>query len=126
MRDADGRSVGEQMAVAIGAGDRAGLLALLAPDLDFRAMTPARFWEASSADEVADVVLGTWFGGDRHLDSLEQLDTDVMADRERVGYRFRATTPDGPTLVEQQAYLGVEDGRVTWLRVMCTGFRPVA
>lgn len=124
MDDGQRRSVGEQLALAIGAGDREALLALLAPDLDFRAMTPAKFWESCCAEEVADVVLGTWFGGDRHLDSLEQLDTDVMADRERVGYRFRATTPDGVTLVEQQAYLGVEAGRVTWLRIMCTGFRP--
>jgi hypothetical protein len=126
MDDVAGQSVGEQMARAIGAGDREALLELLAPDLDFRAMTPLRFWESRSAEEVADIVLGTWFGGDRHLDALEQLDTDVMADRERVGYRFRATTPEGVTLVEQQAYVGVDAGRVSWLRIMCTGFRPTA
>lgn len=117
-------SLGEQLARAAASGDRTALLALLAPELDFRAMTPSRFWEATTSAEVADIVLDTWFGPGRQIDAIEQIDGDVVADRERVGYRFRATTQDGPTVVEQQAYLGVEGGRITSLRIMCTGFRP--
>ena len=121
----DERSGGVRWAQGIATGDREVLLALLAPEVDFRAMTPMRFWEASAPSDVLDAVLGTWFGGDRHIEAVELVDTDVMADRERVGYRFRATTPEGPSLVEQQAYLGVDDGRISWLRIMCTGFRPL-
>jgi hypothetical protein len=27
--------------------------------------------------------------------------------------------------VEQQAYLSERDGRIGWLRVLCSGYRPV-
>ena len=48
----------------------------------------------------------------------------MVADRERVGYRFSVTNPDGDFLVEQQAYLEERDGRICWMRVVCSGFRP--
>jgi hypothetical protein len=31
---------------------------------------------------------------------------------------------DGQNLVEQQAYLSERDGRIGWLRIMCSGYRP--
>jgi hypothetical protein len=48
-----------------------------------------------------------------------------VGDRERVGYRFRVRNPDGLFVVEQQAYLSGSDGRIEWMRVVCSGFRPV-
>jgi hypothetical protein len=116
---------GERLARALAGSDRIGLLGLLAPQLNFRALTPGGLFEASSAMEAADIMLGTWFGGNRRIDAIERIETDTVADRERVGYRFRATTENGDTLVEQQAYLEVDDGVITSLRVLCTGFRPV-
>lgn len=122
---ATGTSLGERFAAAVAAKDRAALLELLAADVDFRAMTPAKFWEASSATDVVDVITGTWFGPDRRIDAVERVEHDVVVDRERTGYRFRVTLAEGPHVVEQQAYLGADEaGRVTWLRIMCTGFRP--
>ena len=50
--------------------------------------------------------------------------TDSFADRERVGYRFRVRNPDGLFEVEQQAYIEERDGRIGWMRVLCSGFRP--
>lgn len=41
-----------------------------------------------------------------------------------MGYRFSVTNPDGRFLVEQQAYLEPRDGRIGWMRVVCSGFRP--
>jgi hypothetical protein len=35
------------------------LVALVAPDVDFRAMTPGRFWEADSPQRVVHEVLST-------------------------------------------------------------------
>ncbi len=108
------------------AKDASALLTLLAPQVDFRAMTPGRFWEASSADElVKDVILGHWFDGSDRIDAIEGIESDTVVDRERVGYRFRVTNDDGAFIVEQQAYLGVENDTVTWLRIMCSGFRPL-
>jgi hypothetical protein len=115
---------GERFARAVSVCDRAALLEILAPDLDFRAMTPGRSWEATSAAEALDAILGTWFGGSRRITAVESIECDSIADVERVGYRFRAVDGDRESIVEQQAYLEVDDGIVTWLRIMCTGFRP--
>jgi hypothetical protein len=118
--------IGERFARAIAAKDAPALLGLLAPEVDFRAMTPVRFWESNSAVEVVDdVVFGKWFEPTDAIESIEGIENDVVMDRERVGYRFRVTNADGAFVVEQQAYLGVQDDRIAWLRIMCTGYRPV-
>jgi hypothetical protein len=52
------------------------------------------------------------------------LETGSLVDRDRVAWRFAVTTPDGPHLVEQQAYYSATDGRISWMRVICSGFRP--
>lgn len=115
---------GQRYAEAVASGDRDGLLAVLAPQLDFRAVTPSKTWAATTADEVADVVLGTWFfGNGRQVEAAEEIEISTVGDSERVGYRLRATTPDGPAVVEQQAYVDCDDdGRVTSLHIVCSGF----
>jgi hypothetical protein len=118
--------MGARLGKAIATKDRAGLLDVLAPELDFRAMTPSKFWEAQTASEVVDeVVLGKWFEPTDHIDALDDLQTSTVADRDRVAYRLRVSNEEGTFLVEQQAYFAVEDDRITWLRIMCSGYRPV-
>jgi hypothetical protein len=53
------------------------------------------------------------------------VETDVVGDRERVGYRFTVNNPKGRFVVEQQAYLDAPRGRIAWMRVVCSGFRPI-
>jgi hypothetical protein len=53
------------------------------------------------------------------------VETDSFADRERVGYRFRVRNPEGLFRVEQQVYIGERDGRIGWMRSVCSGYRPV-
>jgi hypothetical protein len=119
-------AVGERFARAIAAKDAPALLDVLAPDVDFRAMTPGRFWEANSAKEIVDdVIFGRWFDSSDRIDALESVESGTVADRERVVYRFRVTNADGAFLVEQSAYYEVIDDRISWLRVMCAGYRPV-
>jgi hypothetical protein len=36
-----------------------------------------------------------------------------------------ATTQDGDFVVEQQAYIEERDGQIGWMRVVCSGFRPL-
>ncbi len=100
------------------------MLRLFHPKLDFRAVTPRFSWEADSAETVIDSVFTKWFGDDE-IRSIERLETDSFPDRTRVGYRFALTNADGAHLVEQQAYIGAEDGRITFLRIVCSGKRPV-
>jgi len=120
-----GDSLGRAFAEALGAKDAAGLKALLHPDVNFKAMTPGRFWEAGSADEVVDeVMLGTWFEPSDEIVEIVSIETDDVANAERVGYRFLVTNLTGRFVVEQQAYLESKDGRIDWLRIMCAGYRP--
>jgi hypothetical protein len=117
-------SIGEQFARAFAAKDAGALRDLLAPDVDFRALTPYKFWESDSAAEVVDnVILGHWLERADHVDALESVEHDVVVDREHVGYRLRGTNGDGPFVLEQQAYYTVADGRIAWLRIMCSGYR---
>lgn len=116
--------LGTQWAEALAGKDNAAVQALLHPELDFHAMTPGRVWDAESPSDVVDTV-NTWFGEDDEIESLEVLETDAFADRQRVGYRLRIRNGDGLHLVEQQAYLTERDGRIGWLRVMCAGYRPI-
>ena len=115
---------GQEFAEALAAKDAARLTEVLAPDLDFRALTPNRAWEVSTADGFVTDVLPVWFEKNDHIDELQMLDTASVGDRERMGYLFHGHNGDGPFIVEQQAYYEADDGRITWLRVLCSGFRP--
>ena len=91
-------SLGQRLARALADKDEAALRGVLADDVDFRGLTPGRSWEASSPDEVGDTA--------------------------RVGYRFDVDNPDGQHVVEQQVYYRGDSGRITYARVVCSGFRP--
>jgi hypothetical protein len=121
-----GRELGELFATSLARKDRDALVALFADSVDFRGMTPSRVWEAESATAVIDdIVLGCWFEPSDHIESLESVETSDIADRSRVGYRLLVRNDDGLHLVEQQAYLAETDRRIGWLRIMCSGYRPL-
>ena len=119
-------SVGVDFAHALAAKDPERLLGLLHPDIEFRALTPRRSWEADGPEAVLSVLLGHWFEEADDIQAVERLESDGFADRERVGYRLRVGNPEGVFLVEQQAYLSERDGRIAWMRVLCAGYRPVS
>jgi SnoaL-like protein len=120
-------TLGERFARAFAAKDRDTIRALLAEDIDFRGMTPRRFWEATSPDGVLDVLFANWVEDSDHVDGLEYVEQGAdVVDTHHVAYRLAISTPDGPHLMEQQAYYRAEDGRMSYLRVMCSGFRPTA
>jgi hypothetical protein len=111
-------------AQALADKDTERLRDLLHPELDFRGMTPGRVWEAADVDDVIKVI-GTWFDDHDHIERVESIETDGFADRQRAGYRLLVRNDDGLHLVEQQAYLSDRDGRIGWLSVLCSGYRPV-
>ena len=117
-------TLAQDLADAVAAKDRARLIRLMHPGVDFRGMTPGRIWEAEGPDDVA-AAFGQWFEDDDHIEAVEHVETDAFADCQRVAYRFRVRNPDGVSLVEQQAYLSERDGRIGWLGVMCSGYRLV-
>jgi len=119
--------VGIRFAKAFAAQDASALLDVLRPDVDFRALTPGRAWEASSAKEVVDgIMFGHWIHPSDHVEALEWVEPGRSAGpRHRVGYRLRVRNDDGAFVIDQQAYFEADNERITWLRVMCSGWVPV-
>lgn len=102
--------------------DRA--VAALHPEVDFRAMTPKRIWEAEDAAAV-EPILRKWLDDpDETTESVEATEPSSIANTVRVGWRARLTTPDGPRVFEQQAYVRERDGLIGWIRIVCTGKIP--
>ncbi len=116
--------LGKAFAEAVARKDFADVAALIDSEIDFRGLTPNRNWEASGADAVLEIVLAQWFEDSDEIEQVVSLETDAFADCQRVSYRFHVRNPDGEFLVEQQAYYTEQDGRITWMRVLCSGFRP--
>jgi hypothetical protein len=120
------KHVGESFARALAAKDSAGLKALLRPDIDFRAMTPTRFWESNDVDGIVDdTILGTWFTPPRRIAELVAVETGSIGNLESVAYRFLVSRPDGQFTIEQQAYYETDGSTISWMRLMCSGFLPV-
>jgi hypothetical protein len=126
MPDAATTAIGLRFVEALAAKDREALAALLHPEIDFRALTPNRVWEARDRDAVLAILLRDWFHADVDVDELVLAGTDAFADREQVRFRFRGRNADGPMVVEQQAFLTERDGAIGWMRLVCSGQRPAA
>jgi hypothetical protein len=118
--------IGERFARALADKDAVRLKALLRSDVDFRAMTPGKFWEASDVGVIVDeTLLGTWFDPERRIIDILAIDSDSLDSLDRVGYRFKVERPDGEFTVEQQAYYRTDGEKISYLRIMCTGFLPL-
>ncbi len=118
-------TLGERFAVALAAKDAEALRTILAPDIDFKGLTPRKFWETREFDELIDIFFGTWFSVDKKIQGIAALEVgEAVGDIQRVGYRLDVATPGGPHTVEQQAYYTEQDGRLVYLRLLCSGFRP--
>ena len=118
-------TLGADFARAFAGKDSARMRELLHPEVDFKGLTPSRSWEATGPDAVLDILFGSWLEDKDHVEALEEVEEDAVADRDRVGYRCSVTNPDGRFVFEQQAYLSSRDGQIDWMRVVCSGFRPV-
>jgi len=118
-------SLGASFAAALAAKDFDRIRDLLHPEVEFRGVTPRRFWEADDPEGVVNGALRVWFEDSDEIVELLHLETDAFADRERVGYRFLIRNPEGLFELEQQVYMSERDGRIGWMRTLCSGYRPV-
>ena len=119
------QSVAGELVDAIVSRDLARARGLLDAGIDFRAMTPNRIWEAAGPAEVEEV-LRCWLADpEEEIDRVEATAPLTVEDTQRVGWRVRGRGADGAFVFEQQAYVRETDGRIGWLRIMCTGARPV-
>jgi hypothetical protein len=116
--------LGRVFAEALSRRDFDQLLTILHPDVDFLGLTPFESWHASSARELVEDIFPRWFQEPDDIQHVISIDTDAFSDCHHVSYRFKGRNPDGPFEVEEQAYYTEHDGRIDWLRVLCSGFRP--
>ncbi len=115
--------LGPAFAHALARGDFAQVTEVLCPDIEFRALTPRRVWEAQTAEQTLDI-LRTWFHPSRVVDEVAGVRTDIAGDRHSVTYRFAGEEPQGRFVIEQHAYYTERDDRIGWMRLVCSGFRP--
>ena len=120
-----GPRLGDQVASAIATRDRSALRALFTTPVRFTAVTPRRFWDAETPVEVEDIVFGHWFPDDVQVTDVRLLDGEAVEETARLGYRLSVDTPAGPTVVEQTGYYEVTDGRISALRLVCSGYHRV-
>jgi hypothetical protein len=117
-------TIGERLIRAIVAGDTESACDLLAPDVHFKALTPAGVPSADDRDGVI-TTFTNWFSP-LTIDEIVSVDDDAISGRHRVGYRIRWHDDDGSAfLTEQQAYYDVRDGQISWLHLICSGDRPI-
>jgi ketosteroid isomerase-like protein len=117
------KALGVEFAEAFAAKDYERLGALLHQEVDFRALTPNRSWEAQGPDQVVSEVLRDWIDDLGQVEELEPVESGTVANCQRVGYRIRGSDAEGPYVIEQQAYFEERDGQIAWIRVLCSGQR---
>jgi hypothetical protein len=123
MTNATTNDLGLEFITRLGAGDHASAAGLLAPDVHFQALTPPALREAATRDEAMEWFTKWFPAGD--VEQVDQLETSVIGDRQRVGYRVRWHNADGERLMfEQQAYYEAGPEGITWIHLVCSGNRP--
>ena len=117
-------TAGERFARALAVKDAGALCALLADPVDFQALTPGRHWQADTGRQaVEEIILARWFGPGDEITELCSVISGRVLDREHVAYRVRVRRGGRDYLVEQQAYYNIDGERITWMRVLCSGYQ---
>ena len=114
---------GATLVAALAERDFDRLAGALGPDVRMRALIPPGPVELSGA-EAAAARFASWFGESRGL-QLVHSGSDEVGDRLHVFYRLRVKRPGDPwKVVEQHLLCAVDEGRITALDLVCSGFRP--
>jgi hypothetical protein len=106
------------------AADWDGAGALLSADVQFRAITPRKFFELESRSDVIAAFRNWFLAGWR--DGVDGVEDGAVEGRARLRYRVRWTDAYGqPFVFEQQVYYEADDSGITWIELMCSGHIPV-
>jgi hypothetical protein len=115
--------LGPAFAHALARRDWPQVMSLLKGDIGFAALTPRRAWEAPTA-ELAVQILAGWFDDSILVGEVISVRSDEIGGRCSVTYRFAGEQAVGPFVIEQHAYFTVDEGRIDWMRLVCSGFQP--
>jgi hypothetical protein len=122
-RRSSATDLGAVLVAALTARDFGRLAGTLAPGVRMRALIPPGPVELSGAEPAA-ARFASWFGESEGLE-LVHAGCDEVGDRLHVFYRLRVKRPGDPwKLVEQHLFCALDEGRITTLDLLCSGFRP--
>ena len=114
---------GAALVAALAERDFGRLADTLAPDVRMRALIPPGPVEVSGR-EAASAKFASWFGETEGLELVRSARNKV-SDRLHVSYRLRLQEPGDPwKVVEQHLFCALDNGRITALDLLCSGFRP--
>ena len=116
---------GATLVAALAERDFDRLAGTLAPEVRMRALIPPGPIELSGAEPAA-ARFASWFGESNGLE-LVHSGSDEVGDRLHVFYRLRVKRPGDPwKVIEQHLFCALDEGRITALDLVCSGFRPDA
>jgi SnoaL-like domain len=118
------RALGERFVEAVAARDAAALAACFASGVELRALVPPGLRERTGAAEAAAMISG-WFEDSTELELLSS-QSEQLADKLYVSYRFAAVEDEQRYLVEQHIFCTLADGKIERADLLCSGFRPRA
>lgn len=113
-------ALGRRFVEALATKEPEAVGAVLHPEIDFRALTPNRFWDAARPRRRARDRAGCLVRPTRCTGRARSARPDAFADRQQGRFRFRGHNHDRPMIVEQQAYLTERDGLIDWMRIVCS------
>ena len=121
-RRSSATDLGARLVAAVTERDFGRLADTLAPDVRMRALTPSGPVELSGAEPAA-ARFASWFGEANGLE-LVHSGSDEVGDRLHVFYRLRVKRPGDPwKVIEQHLFCALDEGRITALDLVCSGFR---
>jgi hypothetical protein len=109
----------------LAAQDFAQLSGALAADARMRALLPSGLREWAGAEVIAHR-FARWFGGTEDFELVEAAAGEIGG-RLHLHWRLRLRAErlgTGWFTVEQQVYADADGGRIAWLDLLCTGYRP--
>jgi hypothetical protein len=123
MRRSSATELGDALVEALAGRDFDRLAGALAPDVRMRALIPPGPIDLLGANPAA-ARFATWFGESDAVE-LVRSGSDEVGDRVHVFYRLRVKRPGDPwKIIEQHLFCTLDEGRVTALDLVCSGFRP--
>ncbi len=123
MRQTSATDLGDVFVTSLVDGDTPRLATTLDPSVQMRALIPPGPIEVLGAEAVAGK-FAAWFGNAEQLELIRSI-CEPVADRLHVSYRLRVKRAGDPwNVVEQHLLCAHDQGRITALDLVCSGFRP--
>lgn len=123
LADSSPQEIGESFVAALATKDFHTLEHIFHPQAYFRGLVPSNVRNGSTAGEAVRW-LRDWFGDEETIEVL-QSSIDMVQNVLSIQYRLRVfDSYGGWQVIEQHAYCVVQEGRITEMRLVCSGFLP--